>query len=171
MPRTKRTKSPAESARLQNPPKRQKQANQSDINTHVEAESSGARGSTNEPSINKEEWSVGMPLPVSQIPPGFIFNSHFQPQIATALSDDDMARAIKHWKSRENKSRPRFARLLRSQRLASASMRFVTAYLGFNTKSELLFFIDFEGKRLLPPFLLIQNIRCQLYQPQVLRFF
>ncbi|KAM0258612.1 hypothetical protein ACHAQJ_003783 [Trichoderma viride] len=107
--------SPAEATKLQASPKRQEQ----------------------------EKWTIGLPLPTSLIPPGFIPNPHFQPQIAIALPDGLMVKAITTWESKECKSRPRFARLLHTEWLQK-KRKLLAAYLGFNTVSELYYFVDFE---------------------------
>lgn len=126
--------------------KRQNTESKSKVKANVKPRPSSAEAAPG-PSLTKEEWVAGLPLPASRIPSGFLPSSKFQPQAVTALSDDCKAEAVKEWILLEYKSRPRFARLLRLEMLQKND-KLLAAYLGFNTVPQLYYFVHFQGKDL-----------------------
>lgn len=147
MPPKRRPQSPAETANIQNLAKRQKSENGNEVGTGVETKL-GSAITTPSPSLINEEWSIGLPLPASRIPLGFLPSTKTQVQVVTELSDDRKAEAIKEWMASEYKFRPRFSRLLCLETLQENN-KLLAAYLGFDTVPQLYYFVHFQGKEFL----------------------
>lgn len=148
MPRKRRSQSPAEAAEVQNLAKRQQSESEGSIKANVESRPGSVRVPSRI-SLAWGEWTVGLPLPASLVPPEFIPSSQFQPQAAMPLDDDEKKGAIEEWISSEYKSRPRFARLLYLEWLEEGNDELLAAYLGFNTVPQLYYFMHFQGEELL----------------------
>lgn len=151
MPRRRRSQNPDGAEKIRNSAKRQKSENESQIKGTVDKISGSARArARSRSSLTEEEWTIGLPLPASLIPSGFLPSSQFQPQSVKELHGHERADAIRSWRLSEYKSRPPFARLLCLDKKHSEKL--LAAYLGFNTVPQLHYFAYVQGMKLLSLF-------------------
>ncbi|KAL7907901.1 hypothetical protein GGI35DRAFT_71967 [Trichoderma velutinum] len=105
--------------------------------------------------ITKEQWCAGYPVPRSQLPEGMTIHQRFEAQPLVAMSEADLAAAVKKWQN-GHKNRPQFAQLLRFDALQN-NRKLLAGYLGFSTVPELLHFADFIVPQTIQPLIEIYS--------------